>query len=90
MIDPTKRCLSYEIVENNMGFRFYLATMEVLPASDADDADKLAGCKIKWSFVCDPVEGWKDEDLVSQIESSLQLMAKKMEDHFSSLVDLET
>ncbi|KAF3446392.1 hypothetical protein FNV43_RR11571 [Rhamnella rubrinervis] len=89
VIDPIKRCLSYEIVDNNMGFKSYVGTMEVLPMiNDADDEE--IGCRIKWSFVCDPMVGWKYEDLLSNIESSLQFMAKKMEEHVSSLVDLNT
>lgn len=89
MIDPIKRCLSYEVVDNNMGFKSYVGTMEVLAMTNVADDDKH-GCKIKWSFVCDPMVGWKYEDLLSNIESSLQFMAKKMEEHVSSLVHLNT
>lgn len=60
MIDPTKRCLTIEIIDNNMGFKSYVATMEVLPINGPgnDDHDAHAAvCKIMWLFVCDPVEG---------------------------------
>ncbi|KAH7524163.1 lachrymatory-factor synthase [Ziziphus jujuba] len=83
MIDPIKRCLSYEIVDNNMGFKSYVGTMEILPIIN-DDVKH--GCKIKWSFVSDPVEGWRYEDLVSYIDSSVKLMAKKMEEHIHSSI----
>ncbi|KAF8407091.1 hypothetical protein HHK36_006216 [Tetracentron sinense] len=73
-IDPVKRCFSYEIVENNIGFNSYVATMKVLKDEEEE------GCKIEWLFVVDPVEGWKLEDLVSFYNSSLQVMAKRMEE----------
>ncbi|XP_004501141.1 lachrymatory-factor synthase-like [Cicer arietinum] len=75
-IDPIKRCLSYEIVDNNMGFKSYVATIKVLPIND--DV-KGSGCKIEWGFVCDPVEGWRFQDLNSYVEFSLQFMANKIE-----------
>ncbi|RZC06500.1 Lachrymatory-factor synthase [Glycine soja] len=71
-IDPVQRCLSYEIVENNMGFKSYVATLKVLPMNGD-------GCKIDWGFVCDPVEGWSFQDLKLYLESSLQSMAKKIQ-----------
>ncbi|KAH7524161.1 lachrymatory-factor synthase [Ziziphus jujuba] len=83
MIDPIKRCLSYQILENNMGFKWYMGTMEVLPIHD----DGKNGCKIKWSFVCEPVEeGWSYEVLVSFFDSTLKLIAKKMEELFHSSI----
>ncbi|XP_057434799.1 lachrymatory-factor synthase-like [Lotus japonicus] len=76
-IDPVQRCLSYEIVDNNIGFKSYVATLKVVPVN-GDDA-KLAGCKIEWGFVSDPMEGWSFQDLKSYIESSLQFMANKID-----------
>ncbi|KAF9615503.1 hypothetical protein IFM89_023885 [Coptis chinensis] len=38
------------------------------------------GCKIEWSYVTDPLKGWNFEGLVSTISSSLQDMAKNMEE----------
>jgi len=75
-IDPIKRCLSYEIVENNMGFKSYVATLKVVP--NEGDA-KSEGCGIEWGFVCDPIEGWTLQDFNSYIEYCLQFMAKKIE-----------
>ncbi|XP_061369617.1 lachrymatory-factor synthase-like [Gastrolobium bilobum] len=77
-IDPIQRCLSYEVVDNNMGFKSYVSTQKVLPIN-GDDANLGLGCKIEWGFVSDPVEGWRFQDLNSYIESSLQFMAKKIE-----------
>ncbi|KAG9449129.1 hypothetical protein H6P81_009094 [Aristolochia fimbriata] len=42
--DPTNRTLSYEVVENNIGFKDYVATLKVLPEEDGSSA-------IEWSFV---------------------------------------
>ncbi|CAJ2628048.1 unnamed protein product [Trifolium pratense] len=75
-IDPIKRCLSYEIVDNNMGFKSYVATLKVGPI---DDDEEGAGCVIEWGFVCDPFEGWTLQDFNSYIEYCLQFMAKKIE-----------
>lgn len=73
-IDPIQRCLSYEIVDNNMGFKSYVGTLKVLYG----DAAK-PGCKVEWGFVSDPVEGWTIQALNSYVESSLQFMAKKIQ-----------
>ncbi|KAK7352902.1 hypothetical protein VNO80_18333 [Phaseolus coccineus] len=70
-IDPVQRCLTYQVDENNIGFKSYVATLKVLPISQD-------GSKIEWSFVCDPVEGWSFQDLNSYIESSVEFMAKKI------------
>ncbi|XP_048436149.1 lachrymatory-factor synthase-like [Pyrus x bretschneideri] len=78
MIDPIKRCISYEIIENNMGFHSYVATMQVVPTNDIDQ-DGAYGCKIDWSVVCEPVDGWRSENLQEFLESNLQLVAKTME-----------
>ncbi|KAJ1409813.1 START-like domain superfamily [Sesbania bispinosa] len=72
-IDPVQRCLSYEVVDNNIGFKSYVATLRVVPSSNGD------GCKIEWGFVSDPVEGWTFQDMNSYIQSSLQFMANKIE-----------
>ncbi|BAT78360.1 hypothetical protein LR48_Vigan04g207100 [Vigna angularis] len=71
-IDPVERSLSYEVIENNMGFKFYVATLKVLSREEG-------GCKIEWGFVCDPVEGWTVEGLESYVESSLQIIKKNIQ-----------
>ncbi|CAK9312958.1 unnamed protein product [Citrullus colocynthis] len=72
-IDPTKHILSYEILENNIGFKSYVATMKLLPGGGG-------GCKIVWSFVADPIEGWPLEEFMKYLDFSLQHMANKMDD----------
>ncbi|GMN40001.1 hypothetical protein TIFTF001_009240 [Ficus carica] len=79
-IDPIQRRLSYEIMENNVGFKYWVATMQVFQIN----GDGEGGCEIKWSFVGDPADGWSYDGLVSYYDSSLQSIAKKMEDALSS------
>lgn len=78
-IDPIKRCLIYEILENNVGFRSYVSTVKVMPVDGRDEADGGTSCRIEWSFVSDPVDGWKKEDLEAYVESCLKHMATEME-----------
>ncbi|XP_075495958.1 uncharacterized protein LOC142533176 [Primulina tabacum] len=75
-IDPTTRCLSYEVLENNMGIKGYESTIKVIPI---DGGDELHGCLIEWSFLADPVEGMNSEDMANYLELSLQAMAENME-----------
>ncbi|KAL5783326.1 hypothetical protein ACOSP7_008355 [Xanthoceras sorbifolium] len=51
--------------------RFLHCIIKVLPVN----GDGENGCTIEWSFVADPIEGWKPEDLASFIDHRLQLMA---------------
>ncbi|OIV96643.1 hypothetical protein TanjilG_28500 [Lupinus angustifolius] len=83
IIDPVQRYLSYEVGENNMGFKSYVATMKVLATNE--DA-KVGGCKIEWGFVCDPVEGWRFQDLNSYVEFTLQGIANKIEAAISEAI----
>jgi hypothetical protein len=54
--------------------------MKAFPINDGDeDGDGQHGCKIEWSFIADPIEGWPLEDFNSYINSSLQFMGQKME-----------
>ncbi|KAL3746776.1 hypothetical protein ACJRO7_015676 [Eucalyptus globulus] len=77
MIHPSDKCVSYEVLDNNVGFKNYVATVRVMPMEDGDG--KTNGCIIEWSFVSDPVEGWGLQDLCSYIDFCLQSMAKKIE-----------
>lgn len=77
-IDPVVRCLSYEVLDNNLGFKSYVATIKLLPAKGDNDLDKC-GCQIEWSFLADPVEGLTCDVLSSYLNLSLQGMAENME-----------
>lgn len=79
-IDEIQRWLSYEIMENNMGFKMYRSTFKVMPLEGGDEK----GCEIKWLFVAEPVDGWKFEDLVCYLESSVQAMGQRLENALQS------
>ncbi|CAL0319253.1 unnamed protein product [Lupinus luteus] len=82
-IDPVQRYLSYEVGENNMGFKSYVATMKVLPTNE--DA-KVGGCKIEWRFVCDPVEGFGLQNLNAYVDFSVHSIAQKIEAAISEAI----
>ncbi|KAI3677271.1 hypothetical protein L1987_86894 [Smallanthus sonchifolius] len=67
---PIQRTLSYEITENNLGFRCYVANMKVI--------DIEGGCKIEWSFMSDAVEGMRLEDLLGIEKSNLETVVEGM------------
>ncbi|KAL3746782.1 hypothetical protein ACJRO7_015682 [Eucalyptus globulus] len=77
MMDPSKKCFSYEVLDNNMGFKNYVGTVRVMPTNDGDG--KMRGCMIEWSFVSNPIECWGLQDLSSLMDFALQSMAKKIE-----------
>ncbi|XP_068638322.1 lachrymatory-factor synthase-like [Aristolochia californica] len=71
-IDPVQRTLSYEIVDNNIGFGEYAATLKVSP-------DVNEGCTVEWSFVCDPVGAFSEEQFKSYIDLCVHTMGERME-----------
>lgn len=76
LMDPIQRCLSYEVTDNNMGIKSYVATIKVRPINFDNG---MEGCRIEWSYVADPFEGWRFEDFASYIDYSLKFMTKTME-----------
>ncbi|CAN4076638.1 unnamed protein product [Withania somnifera] len=74
-VDKIGRCLSYEALDNNMGISSYVATFKVLSSEGADES----GCQIEWSFVAAPVDGLTLECFLGYVDSSLQVMAEKIE-----------
>ncbi|OIT27543.1 PREDICTED: lachrymatory-factor synthase-like [Nicotiana attenuata] len=77
-VDNIERCLTYEVLDNNMGIRSYVATFKVLSISDDIDDHEL-GCQIQWSFVADPIDGLTLEFFLGYVDSSLQSMAENIE-----------
>lgn len=73
MIDPTNQSITYEVGDNNLGLKSYVATVPVVPINNNN------GCKIEWSYVCNPIEGSSLEEFQSFVEYCLQGIAKKME-----------
>jgi len=80
MIDPSDMCFSYEIVDNNAGFKSYVSTVRLYP-TDGDDG--RCGCRIVWSFVADPVEGLTLEGLLGFFDITAKAMAQRMEEALS-------
>ncbi|PHT40494.1 hypothetical protein CQW23_19348 [Capsicum baccatum] len=74
-VDKIKRCLSYEVLDNNIGIRSYVAMFKVFASNDCDES----GCQIEWSFIADPVDGLTLESFSGYLNSSLQDMAGKIE-----------
>ncbi|XP_058115115.1 lachrymatory-factor synthase [Magnolia sinica] len=80
-IDPIGRTLSYEVIDNNVGFGWYVGTFKVSTESDGGE-----GCTIEWSFIADPMQGWSLEGLVTYVEESLKAIAQRMEDALQTSV----
>ncbi|KAK9068383.1 hypothetical protein SSX86_012496 [Deinandra increscens subsp. villosa] len=73
-VDREKMSMSYEMVDCNVGFESYLSTIKIACG------DGGQGCVVEWSFVVNPVEGLKYEDLVQKYQTGLDQTTKKMED----------
>ncbi|XP_078164611.1 lachrymatory-factor synthase-like [Carex rostrata] len=70
--DPVERSFSYRVVDSNMGFGEYVACFRVLPGMKD-------GCRLEWSFECEPVIGWTQEGLLGYMDSGLKGMAERVE-----------
>ncbi|KAG9449131.1 hypothetical protein H6P81_009096 [Aristolochia fimbriata] len=71
--DPASRTLAYEVVENNVGFKDFVATIKVLPEEDGS-------CTIEWSFKTAPMPGpnWSADTVMGYIGYSVNHMAAKI------------
>ncbi|CAH9142109.1 unnamed protein product [Cuscuta epithymum] len=84
-IDHDGKCMSYQVLENNIGIKSYIATLKVLPTLDGDDE---VGCEIVWSYVADPIDGMTSDAFFGFISSSLKGMAATLEKALqSTLID---
>ncbi|XP_021739464.1 lachrymatory-factor synthase-like [Chenopodium quinoa] len=81
-IDPSHMCLSYDIVDNNIGFKSYVSTMRLFPSDEGGD-DGRSGCKFVWTFEADPVEGFTFEALRDLLKAIAHGMVIKMEEAYS-------
>ncbi|KAJ3702272.1 hypothetical protein LUZ61_005977 [Rhynchospora tenuis] len=70
--DPTERSFSYRVIESNMGFGEYVAHFRVLQCTGD-------GCRLEWSFECEPVVGWTCEGLIGYLDLGLKGMAERLE-----------
>ncbi|WCJ29498.1 hypothetical protein M5689_011130 [Euphorbia peplus] len=75
-IDEKERCFRYELLDNNIGVQNYEAGFKVM---DMDEG----GCKIEWSFACDPIGGMTIDDLKSQRTYLMEGMIHKIQSDFS-------
>ncbi|KAJ9183908.1 hypothetical protein P3X46_007707 [Hevea brasiliensis] len=75
-IDPDRRCLSYSLQENSIGFKSHMATIKLLPLGSQEQE----GCEVVWSFTLKPIEGQTIDHIVSLYDSCIQAMAKHIED----------
>lgn len=81
-IDNAKKSLSYEIVDSNIGFNSYAATMKIVDndgSGNSNGNEQGKGCIVEWSFSVDPVVGFVFDDLVKKYELGLEKMVQKME-----------
>ncbi|KAI8022630.1 hypothetical protein LOK49_LG03G01300 [Camellia lanceoleosa] len=80
-IDSVAWSYSFEILDNYIGFNSFVATTKFLPFGDSYSE----GCEMECSFVVDPVEGWRLEDLVVSYDSGIHGMAKRIEKVISTV-----
>ncbi|KAK1425981.1 hypothetical protein QVD17_14648 [Tagetes erecta] len=73
-VDHEKMSMSYEMLDCNVGFDSYLSTIKVVCGDDDE------GCVVEWSFVVNPVEGLRYEDLLHKYQTGLDQTCNKMED----------
>nr|GLL38057.1 lachrymatory-factor synthase-like [Ipomoea trifida] len=78
--DHGGRSLSYQVLDNNVGMKEYVATLTVLSSDGGDES----GCQIEWSYVSDPIVGMTREGFSGYISFSLQAMAEKMDKELQS------
>ncbi|KAJ3669012.1 hypothetical protein LUZ60_010962 [Juncus effusus] len=71
--NQVERSLSYTVIESNMGFGYYIAHFRVIEREDL-------GCRLEWSFECEPVKGWSEEGLVAYLDLGLKIMAERLEE----------
>ncbi|XP_057522980.1 lachrymatory-factor synthase-like [Amaranthus tricolor] len=82
MIDPSNMCISYQVLENNVGFKYYVATIRLFPINGDDGRCR---CKLVWSFVCDPVEGSTRESFCEAIKTMGLSLAQNLEENYSQI-----
>ncbi|KAK1290657.1 Lachrymatory-factor synthase [Acorus calamus] len=77
-INPVRRFLRYVIEENKIGFRRYFASIGAVDGSNSGGGG--GGCVVEWSYVADPIEGWPKEGFEAYLRTSLEAMARRIEE----------
>ncbi|KAF0916791.1 hypothetical protein E2562_011622 [Oryza meyeriana var. granulata] len=75
-LDDTARRIRYTVLDNNMGFGRYVATLRLL---EIDGDGEEGACKILWAYDCEPVKGMNEEGLVGILDISVKGIANKIE-----------
>ncbi|KAL5697575.1 hypothetical protein ACHQM5_028701 [Ranunculus cassubicifolius] len=73
-VDIVEMRLKYGILDGNIGFEGYVATMKVLPRVSED------GCVIEWSFEVNPIKGWSLGGMIEKYQKGLEGMARRIEE----------
>ncbi|KAK1267564.1 Lachrymatory-factor synthase [Acorus gramineus] len=82
-IDPVRRFLQYVIEENKIGFRRYFAKIGAVDCGSGGGGGGgggRGGCVVEWSYVADPIEGWPKEGFEAYLRTSLEAMARRIEE----------
>ncbi|KDP33730.1 hypothetical protein JCGZ_07301 [Jatropha curcas] len=75
-IDPIGKCLSYKLMENNLGFNSHMATIKLLPF----ESQQQSGCEVTWSFALKPIEGSSFDNVFSIYDCAVKSFVKSVED----------
>ncbi|WOL02054.1 hypothetical protein Cni_G10773 [Canna indica] len=73
--DPAARTFRYKVADNNIGLKRFDVAFKV-----ADGDGGGGGCKLEWSFDCDPAAGWSEESITAFLQSGIEEMAKSVEE----------
>ncbi|KAK1315065.1 Lachrymatory-factor synthase [Acorus calamus] len=74
--DPVNRFNRYVVEENNMGIRRYSGRIGAVDGGSGGGG----GCVIEWSYVADPMEGWPKEGFEAYLWSSIEIIARRIEE----------
>uniref|UniRef100_A0A0E0JMX5 Bet v I/Major latex protein domain-containing protein n=1 Tax=Oryza punctata TaxID=4537 RepID=A0A0E0JMX5_ORYPU len=76
-LDDTARRIQYSMLDNNMGFGRYVATLRLL---EIDGDGEEGACKISWAYDCEPVRGMNEEGIVGFVTNCVKSIANKIEE----------
>ncbi|OAY84408.1 Lachrymatory-factor synthase [Ananas comosus] len=74
--DAAARSVRYAVLDSSLGLRGYTATLKVAP--EAEEEGRGGGCRIEWSFECEPGEGWSREGLAAYLHAGAKAMAERV------------
>uniref|UniRef100_A0A0D9UXY3 Bet v I/Major latex protein domain-containing protein n=1 Tax=Leersia perrieri TaxID=77586 RepID=A0A0D9UXY3_9ORYZ len=84
--DHAARRLRYAVVDSNMGFGRYVATLRVVDLEEdggGGGGGHGGGCRIVWGFECDAVRGggerWSEAAMVARLGDSVKGMAERVQ-----------